>query len=234
MSKEFSVIFRDTADADDIRVDGSFPDECWSRLSRFAEEAEVLQRSSVLQQELRVHVSLRKAGPGQPICCDVTLPSGDEIAVLLHRLRPFVLQNEFTNFDRSANILSMYIENLVIREVIQTQRDLFNGKDFQRQLRIDWKSPALESVVNADRTFLHWLNAYEYHRDRDKAAEIEEFRKLLPANFLRGIFISMLVDKIKAILNVAVIIRKLQRSDGIPLTCSFAPKSPGVELHLGN
>jgi hypothetical protein len=89
--------------------------------------------------------------------------------------------------------------------------------DFQQQMGIRGTLESVESIINCDETLVSWLNAHEYHRDSAEQEELRRFDQLLPRGALRAIFISMLLDKIKAILNVAVVIRTLERSDGVPL-----------------
>lgn len=221
MSKLFDVKFRHGVTSKELSISGEIPDEDWDRLITYADEVVQLENARPLQQDIRARITFKWDARTRKLCYEGTLPDDDDVAAILHRLRPFVLQNESANFYRTANILSRYLDHADARAMIKTQHDLYSGKDFQQQLKIDWKSQSLQAVVNSDETLTKWLNAYEYHRDRPKQQEIEEFHKLLPHGAPRAIFISMLLDKIKAIINVAIIIRTLERSDAVPLVYSF-------------
>jgi hypothetical protein len=58
-------------------------------------------------------------------------------------------------------------------------------------------------VVNSDQVLRDWLNSHEYHRDPDKREAIDTLFNSFPGDFARGILISMIVDKVRAIGNLA-------------------------------
>lgn len=70
--------------------------------------------------------------------------------------------------------------------------------------------PGTEAVLNSAKTFQLWLNAYEYHKDEDKKAALDELRALLPFEWLRGMFVSMMLDRALAVVNIANFIRFLE------------------------
>ena len=62
--------------------------------------------------------------------------------------------------------------------------------------------------MNTEQVLQNWLNAYEYHRDpqrREKLATVHH--ELLPLEALRPVFVSMLIDKARAVAAIADIIR---------------------------
>ena len=71
--------------------------------------------------------------------------------------------------------------------------------------------PGTEAVLNSEQVFQLWLNAYEYHRDEDKQARMEELHALLPFEWLRAMFLSMMIDRALAVLNIAAFIRFLEQ-----------------------
>jgi hypothetical protein len=146
-----------------------------------------------------------------------TLPDNDVISALLHRVRPFVLAREPMSFLRIRNFLAKRIDNPQMRGILDGQRDLFTGKDFQEQIEIVTTTPVLKDVLNSDESFHAWLNAFEYHRDAAKRATIEQLSGVLGFEAARAIFVSMLLDKVKAIMNLAAIIRRCEQADGRPL-----------------
>ncbi len=217
MARRFNLRFRSRSAGTDVSTSGEIPETDWDRLMIYANEVVDLEQSEVIRRGLRVRIKLSWDAASRQLRYEGDLPSDDEIAALLHRLRPFVLQDETANFYRIVNTLSRYLNDGNARDFLRLQRDAYSGKSFQRQMRIGWKSESTQSVINSDETLVRWLNAHEYHRDKEKQEEIKRYDELLPPGVTRAIFVSMLLDKIKAIGNVAVVIRMLARSDGVPL-----------------
>lgn len=55
-----------------------------------------------------------------------------------------------------------------------------------------------EAILNSEGTFLLWLNAHEYRRDEDGRRALEQLHALLPFEWLRGVFVSMMIDRSRA------------------------------------
>lgn len=191
------------------------PSDDWDKLMAYADAVDKLSNSQILQSHLHVQLKIKWNKSG--VAFDGTLPSNDVVATLLHRVRPFVLQEEPTSFCRVRSILAKHMAHPDLRRVLDVQRDLFSGKDFQDQIRIVTNAPGLTDVLNSESTFQKWLNAFEYHHDPQKRAEVEELCGILTFDAARAIFVSMLFDKLKAVLNLATIIRRCELADGQPL-----------------
>jgi hypothetical protein len=143
----------------------------------------------------------------------VTLPPKAEIQALLHVMRPFVLQSEPTAFNKIVNMLKRRIPDDRVRASFDRQKAIFSGEEFQQQMKMTaFTGPGTQAVLNSEATFQLWLNAYEYHRDEDKKAAMEELHALLPFEWLRAMFVSMMMDRALAVLNIANFIRFLETS----------------------
>lgn len=102
-----------------------------------------------------------------------------------------------------------------IRGMVRAQRALYDGRDFQSQIRIESNN----TVINCEETLMKWLNAFEFHTDETKRAEIEKLHQLMPLEASRAIFIMLLIEKVKAIMNIANFIELLLgRADSIETT----------------
>jgi hypothetical protein len=62
-------------------------------------------------------------------------------------------------------------------------------------------------VINSEKVLLDWLNAEEYHRDKDKKEFLEELYKSFPEEASKTIFLNLLRDKTQAIYNLAGLCR---------------------------
>jgi hypothetical protein len=114
--------------------------------------------------------------------------------------------------------------------MLEQPHRLFSGKDFREQIKIAVihdAVDAVEKVINDEATLDQWLNVHEYHRDDGaKEAQLDRVTTLVTIEDLQGIFVSMMVDKAKAIMTLGSIIRALRDRDAIARTFSVAPADP--------
>jgi hypothetical protein len=123
------------------------------------------------------------------------VPERDEVAALLHRIRPFLLKNEPAYFPRIANLLSRHLDDPTMREYIGKARSMFSANSTQDQARI----MSNNVVLNSEAVLMQWLNSYEYHRDEDKRAALDDLHKLAPLESSVALFVMILIEKAKAI-----------------------------------
>lgn len=182
----------------------SFSDDGWSRFAAYLEHADELVANELVQIGVptSAHMNINKE---TGVTWRVELPPWDDVIVLLHKLRPFVLHDEYASFDRITSIIGQRLDHPFFRRVLRSQRRLFNGKDMQELCVISSNGV----VVNSDQVLTDWLNAYEYHRDQDKKAKIESLHRLVPLDYSKAIFVGMIGDKTDAILNVAGLVAVL-------------------------
>jgi hypothetical protein len=133
------------------------------------------------------------------------LPPWDEVIVFLHKYRPIGLQSESTYFYKICNILSKELQHPYFHSMIQQQREVFSGKTLQTQYQIKVN----DIVLNSEKTLYDWLNAYEYHRNKEKQALIDSLNSMLPSDTTKAIFLGLLAEKASAIHDVAVFTRVL-------------------------
>lgn len=131
------------------------------------------------------------------------LPPAEDIAALLHLLRPFLLQREPTSFTKVCGVLGRGLPHVGMRALLRQQQQEFHGRTFQSQIEFR----ANDVVLNSERILMLWLNAFEYHQDPDKQLELAKLHELLPLDATRPLFVSMLIDKSRALGEVAKIVR---------------------------
>jgi hypothetical protein len=214
--RSFTLTVKDSGTGEECSSRVEIPYDEMAALIAFANASDDLAASGVMQQNLRVQLKIA-FDETRGINFSGTLPNNDTIAALLHRVRPFVLANERMSYLRMRSILARRIDNPKMRQILERQRDLFTGKDFQSQVEIVSTAPAFKEVLNSDESFQDWLNAFEYHRDPQKREKIERVCGVFSFDAARAIFVSMLLDKVNAILNLAVIIRRCDHPDGTAL-----------------
>lgn len=200
MPKPFQLTLQ-TEKRADIAVAGEFSDAEAVILDAFLEQYEKLRSSQPIQNGIRCNIKVNyDENSGLDVAAD--LPTEDELSILLHRLRPFILQNEPASFVRTLGILSKHIAQPHLRFLFAQQREMYDGRLAQKQMRVTTEA----QVINSEAVLNDWLNSHEYHRDPDKRAAIGQLFERVPSDLLRGLLVSMIVDKTRAIMNLASLV----------------------------
>jgi hypothetical protein len=214
MSHSFNLSVRVNQEEPE-RLHAAVDDEEWNMLASFLDDFERLAATRVAnggQVKVRLEFDARSG-----FSSSGEMPPDDDVAAFLHRLRPFVLNDERSNFYRVCNVLGRSVGHRGITAMLQRQRDEFSGKLFQSQIQIT----SNHAVVNSEKVLQNWLNAYEYHRDagrRDELAKIHH--EQFPLEAIRPVLFSMLIDKARAIAAIADVVRVIVKG------------SNGQELHF--
>lgn len=177
-------------------------DDDWGRLRSYLEDFDLLAATRMGGHcQIKVRFTFdAQAGWSY----DADLPPEDDIAAFLHRLRPFLLNDEQSNFNRVCNILGRAIRHRGITALLRKQRAEFSGEAFRSQMQLQSNG----TVVNTESVLQKWLNGYEYHRDPTLREELRQIHTPdLALDATRPLFVSMMIDKAKAIAEVAQVVR---------------------------
>jgi hypothetical protein len=173
--------------------------ECLRAYSRYVDE---LIAVKLVQDGVPCSVKLDyKEGEGTTVTSE--LPPDEDVVVLLHRLRPLILNNEHASFNRVTGILGKRIGEPLVRGAVKSQREIYDGRAMQRQIVVRSMAKDVEIIINSEKALFVWLNAYEYHRDQNKKREIDRYHQLMPLDHSKAFFLMLLSDKIRAIAAIA-------------------------------
>jgi hypothetical protein len=214
VSHTFTRHITQASTGSETTVAGWFPDNAWEVLCRFVEYANDLQSTSMVKDGLHVTATLQFRKP-EGVSAQVTIPPSDAVCAFLHRMRPFVLQDEPTSFYKTCKLIGRYIRDISVRDTLEKLKLLYSGKDFHSQVRMDF-----HSLVNCEAALKKWLNAFEYHKDRSKQEEIQLLAPGLPLGYLKAIFLSMTLDMAKAVLGLSELVELLKDQDVVKGTPS--------------
>ena len=189
-------------DTEAVTIRAKFEDEEWKCLGEFVRDAEELDSTPVVQGGFATSLKIVFA-EGNGLTIEAKAPPIDAVRLFLHKLRPFILENEPASFYRVAAILDRRYEHEAIRAVVASHRRCFSTRQAQSLFTINLNG----TIINSDETLMKWLNAHEYHRDQDKQKELVELNRAFPAEALKTILISLLVDKAQSIFALADFIR---------------------------
>jgi hypothetical protein len=186
----------------------SFSDEHVSVLRGYLAEALRLERS--VNANGGFPVSINFSGTvGQPIAISGSTPTDDQLAIFLHRLRPFQLQNEPYQFGKIKNILAQGTSSSrFMQSYVERAKDMFTGVAMQQQIQISMG----DALLNSEKALTAWLYAAEYHRDDAKMIALLKGRQPPPETLARPVFMALLRYKIDAVLALANIVNRFLSS----------------------
>lgn len=188
----------------DIEIRGDFTDEDAAILESYLQQHEQLASSKPIREGISCNLSITNTEENG-LSVNSNIPNPDDLSILLHRLRPFILQTEPASFVRVSSILFKSILDPTLRLLIQQQRARFDGRVSQEIMRVT----SADVLVNSEKVLNAWLNSHEYHRDPEKREAVEALMARIPNALLLGVMISMLVDKTQAIRSLAFFIEHI-------------------------
>jgi hypothetical protein len=127
------------------------------------------------------------------------LPKEENVLAFLHQMRKFILQNEYSSYNKVTGLISRRFNNTAIREIIKKQRKVYDGTEFQESVVIKSNN----TIINSEKTLFDWLNAFEYHSEQPKKKQLEKLHELLPLEVSRVAFLTLLSEKVRAIIHIA-------------------------------
>jgi hypothetical protein len=184
-----------------LDMPATFDDTEWSALQSYLDNADRLLAVQLAREGVPCELSIN-VSEGHLSNIMTELPSSEQVAALLHRLRPFILQSEPFSYAKTLSLLEKHFHQPYMRSRLKEQRRLFDGRNSQELAIVK----SNDIVLNSEATLSKWLNAYEYHQDREKKAHIDSLHRVLPLESSIPIFLSLLGDKVQAILQLASII----------------------------
>ncbi len=177
-------------------------------LRTYLEQCAAITASPTLSSEMPCTINVSFDEEGAFIT--TRLPDADAVGVLLHRMRPFILENEPASFLTVAAVIGREIELQAVRDLLAKLRRDYDGRTFRNTVQISVN----DTMLNIDRVVRDWLNSHEYHRDPDKREAVQELLDAFPGDLARSIFVSMLVSKMRACMNLAKLCRLLLGEQG--------------------
>ena len=177
---------------------GGFTDEDLALLEKYNAQVERLKESALYERGLPSITNMEwKAGTGMKFTCGEY--SNAELYELLHVLRPLILDREPTSFVKVVALLGRRFKDKNYAAHQRTLRKMFEDGELSMYMQITvGTQPILDSSL------LHiWLNGTQYHGDTDKAAAWDKLEASLSTQTARGVVITQLQSKVKALLFLA-------------------------------
>jgi len=202
------------ANNDSRRESVSFiiPDEEWEHLIQFVHHVNGLRATRFVQEGRGGSIDLNwKNGDGLRVSGKRV--EEEPVWAMLHKLRPFVLQNERCFLPLTLKALKRRLDHVAFHRHLDKLRDGFSLKLMEQRmpLRGPGRPPLSQQVV------MDWLNSYQYHHDADKRVTV--LGDLGPfAEVQDGMSTALfaLVDMVQSVLDTGALVETLQRcSEGL-------------------
>ncbi len=197
---QLTATIKDTGET--VSLSGSFREDAWNLLNRFLDYSDDLLNTKFVRMGMPASLNI-KWKQGSDWIFSSTLPDWDEVTVFLHKFRPIGLQSEDTNFNKICNILAKELAHPYFRNMIDEQREIYNGKRTPTFFKIQID----DVILNSEKVLNDWLNSFEYHREKEKRKFIESLNEMFPLDASKVIFLGLLSDKVQAIRNIAIFTR---------------------------
>lgn len=200
MPKSFKLIFRNES-LGETTVEGELSDSEHDSLNLYLQQYDKLVQCRPMKEGFPCNVEV-KLDEDSGLKVKAELPDPDTLSILLHRMRPFILQDEPVSYTKVSAILGKKLDNQFLRQLLREQRELYDGRDSQKMFRIS----SGDVIINSERVLSDWLNSHEYHRDPDKRKTIDDLFARMPSELMQAMLVSLVVDKIKAVRNIAALV----------------------------
>ena len=184
-------------------AEGEFTDNDTAILEMFLGQQAAIAASPILSAAWSCSVEVSWDENGARVETDI--PDPDTIGLLLHRMRPFILQSEPASFVVVSSLVGRQVDMQPVRDLLARLRRDYDGRSFRGTIAIDINEVAL----NSERTLTKWLNSHEYHRDPEKREDIQQLLDAFPGELARGVFVCMLIEKKRACSNLARLVALL-------------------------
>ncbi len=197
MPLKYSITLKISQTNEEISSTGELTNDECELLQDFVKYADELFKTPFIQK--RDFGGLEIKSDGKNVEFIPSLPDWNDAELFIHKLRPFVLQDEATYFHKIRKFLGQKFTHAYFRGLLSLQKNKFNCKNTQNGVEI--KSDG--EIINSEKMLLQYLYAHQYHKDKDKQKSLEELHHLMPLDASKIFFLRLLLDKAQAIFCLA-------------------------------
>lgn len=198
MSFKYSLTMKIAEFGKEISVSGELNDTEFELVKDFVSYADELFHTPFIHKRDYGKFSMKGDKPNN-FSIETELPDWNDVTVFLHKLRPFILNNERTYFHKVRKLLGLKFADEYFRGFFNLQKERFNNKRQQGSFQLTSDN----EILNSEKMLYEWLNAHEYHREKEKQKFLENLHQIFPLDASKVIFLGFLLEKAQAVFNVA-------------------------------
>jgi hypothetical protein len=207
--KNIKILIKDQDGDSEENLELEFADDDWEALQDFAKYAAKLEKNSLVQEGIPSSLTVSwTAGEDRKV--DAKLPSDEQIDALLMKLRPFLLNDAPTNFNRVRNIVWKAASNQRMQKHLNTLKFLYSGERLQSLFVAGVSSRDQDPrIINSEDMLQVWLNGERFHQEKKKEKILNAINEIMPPESSLALFLFLLADKVAAILALGRMIKLL-------------------------
>ncbi|MED5617647.1 hypothetical protein [Ideonella sp. BN130291] len=176
-------------------VTGEFDDDDVDRLRDFATQMTRVKETALLARGFSGITNMKwEAGSGMVFTCAPY--SNAELYELLHVLRPVILEEERTSFQKIIALLGRRFKDKTFAHHARSLRHIFEEGELSSYMQVQVGGQKLlhNSILKL------WLNGTQYHTDQEKAESWKKLEDSLTENNARALAIELVHSRVKALL----------------------------------
>lgn len=203
-----SYSLKDESGATVAMVEGSFEAGDTTTLRNFVTAMANVRGTELLSRGLPAITNMKLNEQGLVFTCAPYKNS--ELHELLHVLRPVVLSEEATSFDKISALLKRRFADKVFSSQLKRLRRVFEHGEFSLYMEFGVGGRSLFHRSTLDT----WLNGTQYHTDAEKAKAWASLEKTLDVESTRALVMNQIHSRVKALFMlegvVVVVLQQLQ------------------------
>lgn len=175
-------------------IEGSFEKSDELLLRNFVAAMGRVRATELLRRGLPAITGMKLGESGLVFTC--TSYGNSELYELLHVLRPVMLSDEATSFEKIAGLLKRRFADRVFSDLLKRLRRMFEHGELSLYLQFGVGSQPLFHRSTLDT----WLNGVQYHTDAEKAEAWAALENVLQLENSRALVMNQLHSRVKALM----------------------------------
>jgi hypothetical protein len=177
-------------------------------LERYLQNCDRLKEARLLKNEFPSIKNI-KWTTESGMSFEVSEFSYSDVCELLHLARPLFLSREPASFEKACAVIGKQAKGTAMAQHLKHLRSTYERGDYQSYFQITVGDVPLFE----DETLKHWLNGVEYHQDVERAKVVRELEESLSKEVARGIFVSQLSGRVRAVFMLGHLANLIARTE---------------------
>lgn len=180
---------------------GEFDEADLVLLAEFVAAVGRVRQTALLQRGMPSMTGIRWADGQMRVTCEAV--SNSELFELLHVLRPVILAEERSSFEKIQALLKRRFASRGFSDQLKLLHRLFEHGEMSgfMQMTVNDRPVFDASLLRT------WLNGTQYHTDAEKASAWNAFEASVTSENARAFVVNQLHDRVKALLMLEGIVR---------------------------
>ena len=192
VTRKLKAISKDGRISKIVRL--SFSEADVQLIKNYLQNCDRLEEARLLKEELP-YVKKIKWSEESGMTIKVSEFLYGDVCELLHLARPLFLSKEPASFEKACSTIGKSAKGTAIAKHLKFIRSIYERGEYQPYFQVKIGGVPLFD----DKTLKYWLNGVEYHQDHEKAAVVKELEISLNKEVVRGIFVSQLSGRLRAV-----------------------------------